>query len=68
MINVGRDLADAVKERTPKRFFLPEELSSGRTGNTRPTVAGVFPRCAIEYLFSVFREIAIFNSIAIFCY
>ena len=79
MINVGADCffaseitaknnADAVKERTPKREILPEGFLSGCKGNTFATVAEAIPRCAIEYLFSVFREIAIFDSIAIFCY
>ena len=44
MINVGRDLADAVKERTPKREFYPEKFLSGYKGNTFVTVAEEIPR------------------------
>ncbi len=44
MINVGRDLADAVKERTPKREFYPEKFLSGCKVNSLVTVAEEIPR------------------------
>lgn len=44
MINVGRDLADVVKERTPKREFYPEKFLSGCKVNSLVTVAEEIPR------------------------
>ena len=41
MINVGRVLADAVKERTPKKASFTRKSLSGCGGNTLATVAGV---------------------------
>ena len=41
MTNVGRVLADAVKERTPKKVSFSQKGLSGCKGNTLATVAGV---------------------------
>ena len=49
MINVGRVLADAVKERTPKKVSFPKRAYLGVREIPLQLSRKLISRCAIEY-------------------